>query len=73
MTERRRRAVSVALDGKTVLRTPTLPEPHPRVIIWRRRVFTRPYRGYRPGEPLLYLEAEPFILRDPPDTSGPSR
>jgi hypothetical protein len=73
MSERRRQVILIALDRKTVLVTVTLPEPHPRVVIWRRRVFVGPYRGQWPGDDLPYFEFEPFILREPPDASGPPR
>jgi hypothetical protein len=73
MSERRREAVLIALDRKSVVLTTTLPDPEPRVIIWRRRVFTGPYRGHWPGEALPYFEVTPHIIREPPDTSGPPR
>jgi hypothetical protein len=72
MSERRRQVILVR-DRKTVLATVMLPEPHPHVVIWRRRVFAGPYHGQWPGDDLPYFEFEPFILRDPPDTSGPPR
>jgi hypothetical protein len=73
MSERRRQAILIALDRSTVVLTLALPEPEPRVIIWRRRVFVGPYRGQWPGSELPYFEFEPHIIREPPDTSGPPR
>ena len=73
MSEPRRPAVLIALDRKSVVCRTTLPDPAPRIVIWRRRVFSGPYRGHWPGDALPYFEFEPFILREPPDESGPPR
>jgi hypothetical protein len=61
MSERRRQAVLIALDRKSVVLTTTLPDSEPHVIVWRRRVFVGLYRGQWPTEELPYFEVEPFI------------
>jgi hypothetical protein len=61
-----RRAVLIAPDRSTVVLTLALPEPEPRVIIWRRRVFVGPHHGQWPGGELPYFEVVPHIVREEP-------